>query len=118
MVFFIDRNCAMSSIIPLESSLRKKLETASMPPKLDKPASLTVPVLREELSKRGLATTGLKSELVARLTEAMEGNGGGEGGGEGGGDADGDAEMVRTRSEGGWPLVSLASCLFLPPPVH
>ena len=62
-----------------------------MAPKLEKPSSLTVPLLRAELDKRGLATTGLKAELVARLTEAMEGRGGG--GGED--DGDGDAEMVR-----------------------
>ena len=60
-----------------------------MAPKLDKPSSLTVPLLREELAKRGLATTGLKAELVARLTEAGIREQGGDG------DVDGDAEMVR-----------------------
>lgn len=67
-----------------------------MPPKLDKPpSSLTVPLLRAELAKRRIATTGmLKAELVARLTEALAAEGGEQGGG-GGGDVDGDAEMVR-----------------------
>jgi hypothetical protein len=32
---------------------------------------LTVTVLREELKKRGLATKGLKAELVKRLKEAV-----------------------------------------------
>ena len=62
-----------------------------MAPKLEKPSSLTVPLLRAELDKRGLATTGLKAELVARLTEALEGR-------EKGGDVDGDAEMVRVAA--------------------
>lgn len=62
-----------------------------MAPKLERPSTLTVPLLRTELAKRGLATTGLKAELVARLTEATEAGGGG-------GDADGDAEMVRKKS--------------------
>jgi SAP domain len=62
-----------------------------MAPKLEKPSSLTVPLLRAELDKRGLATTGLKAELVTRLTEALEGR-------ERGGDVDGDAEMVRVAA--------------------
>ncbi|KAI8883676.1 hypothetical protein K501DRAFT_218903 [Backusella circina FSU 941] len=36
-----------------------------------KPSSLKVVELRQELSKRGLATKGKKDELVARLTEAL-----------------------------------------------
>lgn len=69
-----------------------------MAPKLDKPpSSLTVPLLRAELAKREIATTGmLKAELVARLTEALAAEGGG------GGDVDGDAEMVIRE---GRPLV-------------
>ena len=35
-------------------------------------SKLTVPVLRQELSKRGLDTSGLKAVLVARLNEAIE----------------------------------------------
>ena len=63
-----------------------------MAPKLDKPSSLTVPLLRAELAKRGISTTGmLKPELVARLTEALAEAGGGGGGD----DVDGDVEMVR-----------------------
>ena len=54
-----------------------------MPPKLDKPSSLTVPLLRAELANRGISTTGmLKAELVARLTEALEGGGEDQGGGD------------------------------------
>ena len=74
-----------------------------MPPKFDKPSSLTVPLLRAELANRGLATTGLKVELVSRLTEALEGEEGAAttaaapkaGGGGDGDDVDGDAELVR-----------------------
>ena len=40
---------------------------------------MTVAVLREELKSRGLDATGLKAVLVARLEEAMAGEGEGEG---------------------------------------
>ena len=82
-----------------------------MPPKPDKPpASLTVPLLRDELAKRGLATTGLTAELVARLTEAIE-KGGGGGGGED--DGDGNAEMVKKADSQGGLVVPVLLLLLL-----
>lgn len=78
-----------------------------MAPTLEKPSTLTVPLLRAELAKCGLSTTGLKAELVARLAEAMEGQGGG-----GSDDADGDAEMVRKEQQRGFEA-SLVRFLFI-----
>lgn len=45
---------------------------ATVPSTLSKPIEqMTVTVLRDELKKRGLATKGLKAELVKRLKEAV-----------------------------------------------
>ena len=43
--------------------------------------AMKVAELRGTLKARGLETTGLKAELVKRLTDAMSGGGGGGGGG-------------------------------------
>tara|TARA_B110000977_G_scaffold4746_1_gene6836 strand:- start:12409 stop:12588 length:180 start_codon:yes stop_codon:yes gene_type:complete len=39
---------------------------------MTEPSKMTVAVLRKELEKKGLDTTGLKAALVERLTKALE----------------------------------------------
>eukprot|EP00613_Pedinella_sp_CCMP2098_P037030 CAMPEP_0171803088 /NCGR_PEP_ID=MMETSP0991-20121206/73266_1 /TAXON_ID=483369 /ORGANISM="non described non described, Strain CCMP2098" /LENGTH=112 /DNA_ID=CAMNT_0012415121 /DNA_START=1 /DNA_END=336 /DNA_ORIENTATION=+ len=53
---------------------RKKTTAPTMVADAPVPTSMKVAELREELGRRGLETTGVKADLVGRLTDAMVAN--------------------------------------------
>lgn len=61
-------------------------------------SKMKVTALKEELKRRGLATTGLKAALIARLTDAIEAGGDDDGGSSDGGSSDGGGEEEEKRA--------------------